>query len=331
MQLIDLKEVSRFVRELKKRENKPLIITDSNVAGIYKELLEEINIPYIALPAGEGSKSMESKLLIEDYLFSNNFPKRSELIAFGGGVISDLVGFVASTYMRGIEFSVIPTTVICMVDASIGGKNGINTKYGKNLIGTFYDPIDICNEHFFFKTLSKNLQKEQFSEIVKIALVLDRELFFSMDDPIEKAKTLKEMIVTGDKKDQGIRKILNFGHTFAHAYEKLMDYKISHGFAVWIGIYFESLLSFKLNILPPSEWRIIKLFLSLYISSFDFKLIDGEDLFKYMLLDKKNINSKPHFILISKIGTVHKDADYITHAVNKADVVETFNQMKVSM
>ena len=331
MKLIDLKEVNRFIEGLKKRGNRPLIITDKNVAMLYREFLAEINIPYIELPVGEQSKSIESKMFIENYLFMNNFSKRSELVAFGGGVISDLVGFVAATYMRGIAFSIIPTTIICMVDASIGGKNGINTKYGKNLIGTFYHPIDVCNEEIFFNTLDNTLQKEQFSEIVKIALVIDRELFFSMEDPIDKAKKLKERIISIDENDNGIRKILNFGHTFAHAYEKIMEYKISHGVAVWLGIYFESMLSYRLKMLDPSEWKIIKLFLSLYISDIDFKSINEQELFQCMLLDKKNINSKPHFILISKIGSIHQNGSSITYPVNQRDVVDTLNQMKESI
>lgn len=323
MILSKTREIDKLLEKIKGRETKALLITDENIAKIYAALIQSISLPCLVLPAGESAKSREMKNYIEDYLCEGGFLKNTELIALGGGVISDLVGFVAATYMRGVFFSIIPTTVIGYVDASVGGKNGINTLFGKNLIGTFYHPQDVCLEQGFFKTLPKELYKEQLSEVVKIALTSDRELFFSMQDPITRAREIKLEIVSKDEREAGLRKVLNFGHTFAHAYEKIMDYKVSHGAAVWKGLYFASCLSFCMGTLPQKEWDIIK-----EECRESYQEVDGEKLFAAMLLDKKNESAAPLFVLLSEIGKVYEKNGRVVHAASKEMIFRALDILK---
>lgn len=328
MKFIYLKKIQTFIQGVNLRKKNVLLITDKNIFSIYKCFLKELNYPVLVIPPGEKIKSRKGKSFIEDYLFSHKYCQNTELIAFGGGVISDLVGFVAKTYMRGISFSIIPTTIIGLVDASIGGKNGINTKFGKNFIGSFYNPIQVCSEEIFLTTLEKKLYKEQCSEIIKIALTSDRDLFFSMKDSIQRAINLKKNIVKIDKNDCSLRKILNFGHTFAHAYEAYSNYTISHGKAVWKGIYFASLLSYKNNILPKEEWEIIKAKIIENISQWKFPNFDEETIYNLMVMDKKSKDHTPYFVLINAIGSVYKDGDNYTHKVSKKLVLETLSIIK---
>lgn len=319
-------EIRRFFYALKNRKRKALIITDENVYYIYKNLLREVGYPSLVIPAGEEVKSRQEKEKIEDYLFENGYRRDAELVAFGGGVVSDLVGFVASTYMRGVAFSIIPTTVTALADASIGGKTGINTSFGKNLLGTFYLPVDVCIEPLFLKTLDSRLYKEQFSEVVKMGLILDRELFFSRKDPIMRARALKEEVVAIDAKEKGLRQILNFGHTFAHAYEKVMEYKVSHGEAVWKGIYFASLLSYNLKILKEDDFLEIERYFLREGIDVGFS-VEVDLLYEAMFLDKKNKGKTPCFILISAIGSVHKNKDRVAHPVQKEMVIKSLREV----
>jgi 3-dehydroquinate synthase len=325
MDISSSKNLQNYLSLVKSRGKKILIITDENLYLIYNTLLKQLNFPVLVLKSGEKVKSRKGKEQIEDYLFANNYCKNTELIAFGGGVILDLVGFTAATYMRGVVFSVIATTITALVDASIGGKNGINTKYGKNLLGSFYDPVDVCRESMFLNTLPKDLYVEQFSEIVKIALVLDRDFFFDRKNPLEKAVELKKKIVQLDQKDEGIRQILNFGHTFAHALELVTEYKVSHGRAVWMGLYFESILSYNLGVLDKNDFNILEPILKKEFISSVFDLLDEEKLYNAMLLDKKNKNDTPSFILLKKIGCV---AQNIATTVCKDKILSTLKELK---
>ncbi len=322
-------EVVRFLAGVEKRGRKVLLITDDNIEKIYKNLLKELGFKIFTIPAGESSKSREMKALIEDFLFSDGYLMATELIAFGGGVVSDLTGFIASTYMRGVTFSIIPTTLTAFVDASVGGKNGINTSAGKNVLGTFYNPEDVCLEERFLATLSENLYLEQYSEVVKITLTSDSKLFFSEDKPLLFIRKLKETIVALDKVEPGVREVLNFGHTFAHAYEKVLNYTISHGRAVWMGIYFEALLSVELGYLPDNEWeKIRKFFITQNIVFTLCDQITAEQLYEAMLIDKKNKSNEPYFVLLEEIGKVYSPNNTFSHPVKKSVILNTFSKMR---
>jgi 3-dehydroquinate synthase len=322
-------EVARFFAGVENRGKKVLLITEEKIEKIYKNFLNELPFKIFTIPTGEGSKSREMKALIEDFLFSDGYLTHTELIAFGGGVVSDLTGFIASTYMRGVTFSIIPTTVTAFVDASVGGKNGINTAAGKNVLGTFYTPQDVCLEEGFLATLPQNLFLEQFSEVVKITLTSDCELFFSVSKPLPSIRKLKETIVALDKVEPGIREVLNFGHTFAHAYEKVLNYTISHGHAVWIGMYFEALLSVELGHLPEKDWEKIRLFFT--AQKIDFTVcdqIEGEKLYEAMLIDKKNKGNEPYFVLLEGIGRVYSPNNTFSHPVKKSIILRNLHKMR---
>lgn len=322
-------EVVSFFAGVKKRGKKVLLITDEYIEKIYKNFLKELKVKIFTIPTGEASKSREMKALIEDFLLTHEYLIDTELIAFGGGVVSDLTGFIASTYMRGVTFSIIPTTLTAFVDASVGGKNGINTAAGKNVLGTFYNPGDVCLEESFLATLPENLYLEQFSEVVKITLTSNRDLFFSKDKPLLCIRKLKETIVALDKVDPGLREVLNFGHTFAHAYEKVLNYKISHGHAVWIGIYFEALLSVELGYLSNKEWeKIRKFFMTQKINFTLCEEITGEKLYEAMLIDKKNKSNQPYFVLLEEVGKVYSPNNTFSHPVKKSMILNTLSKLR---
>lgn len=321
-------EVERFSKGVLLRKKKPLLVCDENIHRIYSPLIRKLNFKTLVLPSGEKTKSREYKVDIEDYLITHGFDRNTELIAFGGGVISDLVGFVASTYMRGVTLSLIPTTITAFCDASVGGKNGINTEFGKNLLGTFYTPVDVCIEPEFLKSLDGKLYVEQSSEVFKIFLTFNKEYFLSERELLLEARELKDWVCKQDKFDHGLRQVLNFGHTFAHGLEKVTSYKVSHGKAVWLGLYFESLLSHHLNLLSEFEFEMIKT--KLKKTGIDFKLpqISFEALFDAMKKDKKNNSERPHFVLLSKIGEVFIEDQRYAHPVSKEEIEKVFNLMQ---
>ena len=273
------------------------IITDENVKALYgiKISTQFQNAPIFTFPAGERYKTRETKQKLEDELLEAGFNRSTTLVALGGGVVTDLVGFLASTFCRGVDLILVPTTLLAMVDASIGGKTGVNTVYSKNTIGTFYEPIQTIIDLQFLKTLP---QKELFNgyvEMWKIGLIADPD-FFDHWEPfaIERARTIKTRIVQADPYDQGIRQALNFGHTLGHAFETVSNYTLSHGEAVAAGIALEARLSVEMGLLSRNELtKIESRFPHPHIS------LDPEAVLKTLRLDKKG---EFRFILLKAIG-----------------------------
>ena len=245
-------------------KNKILIITDDGVPKKYiKELRNSIknkNINVITLKQGENSKSFSSYQRILNKLLDLKFDRSDTLIALGGGVIGDITGFCAATYLRGIDYIQIPSTLLAQVDSSVGGNTAINVKQGKNLIGSFYNPKLVLISTNFLKTLSENEYKSGLGEILKYAFIGNKKLkkiiesntnkINKRDDKIlkiiiEESIKTKSKIVTLDEKENDIRAILNFGHTFGHAIEAHNKYKnITHGAAITLGMVIASKISF---------------------------------------------------------------------------------------
>lgn len=304
--------------------SKIVIITDTTVKSIHGEqLLQDLQLSYsdtqlIEIPPGETSKSREMKARLEDRLFELGCDRSTLLIALGGGVVTDLVGFVAATFCRGVPFISIPTTLLAMVDASIGGKTGINIPYGKNLIGAFYFPVIAMCDVCFLQSLPKKEIKEGLVEAIKTALVASDLLFqfiaaetsllFSdisvQESLVQSCATIKIKTVLEDETEStGKRRILNFGHTAGHAIERVSSYQISHGTAVAMGIVIASYLSYKEKLLPKDQLdRIIKLLQT-------FELIDQramsfslDAILKAMETDKKSQEGRPRFVLLKQIG-----------------------------
>lgn len=237
-----LKTVIHINEDIILNDNHYIYITDQNLYGLYKDsFLKDKEV--ICLSPGEESKSFNSYLTIISYLIEHHISKDCYLVGFGGGVISDLVSFVASTYKRGIGLILIPTSLLAMVDASIGGKNGLNYNNLKNVIGSIYLPKDIYINLDFLKTLPNDEFISGLGEILKIGLLFDEEIFSlfyqnkyleNLDRIIIKAIKYKVDVVKKDPFETGYRRCLNFGHTFGHAFERL--YGLKHGYSVMIGM-----------------------------------------------------------------------------------------------
>ena len=293
---------------------KTAIITNPKVSGLHINYLtsrlktKELHI--ITLPDGEEYKNFESVNYALDRLFDAKFDRNSTLIAFGGGVIGDMTGFIASIFLRGIKFIQIPTTLLAMVDSSVGGKTGINNKYGKNLIGTFYQPEAVYIDTHFLSTLEKREFSAGMAEIIKMAVMFDKEFFdkikkgeLSLEEMIKRSVELKAEVVNQDEKEKGIRSVLNYGHTFGHVIENLTNYKTYlHGEAVAIGMVMANELSRELGLLSENEAKEIKEVLKKHDLPVEFKIKDKEEFYNHFFLDKKTTDNKIKFIVPEKIG-----------------------------
>jgi len=297
-----------------KIDSKVAIITNPKVAGLHINYLtnklkaKELHI--ITLPDGEEYKNFESVNYALDRLFDAKFDRNSTLIAFGGGVIGDMTGFIASIFLRGIKFIQIPTTLLAMVDSSVGGKTGINNKYGKNLIGSFYQPEAVYIDTYFLKTLEKREFAAGMAEIIKMAVMFDKEFFeniknnkLSLEEMIKRSVELKAEVVNQDEKEKGIRSVLNYGHTFGHVIENLTNYKTYlHGEAVAIGMIMANRLSNKLGFLSKKEEKEIKEVLEKNNLPTSFKIKDIDEFYNHFFLDKKTLNNEIKFIIPENIG-----------------------------
>lgn len=310
--------------EIASKYTQAFLITDQNIAHLYGDEMIQclshsgIDTKMIVLPPGEGSKTREMKAFLEDQLLAERAHKKSPLIAFGGGVISDLVGFTAATFLRGVPYYLIPTSLMAMVDASIGGKVAVNTPAGKNLIGAIYLPEGVICEPGFLYTLPEKEYRAAFMEVIKCGLIWDKTLIDAVERQqeqlaIETAAAIKKEIVAKDLFDHTVRRILNFGHTVGHALEALYHFQILHGEALWYGLLLESHLSFQRGFLQEKELnRIVNLLMKESYRQNAVEKIERERLFQIMQLDKKLLH-KPRIVMITQIGTCHPfDGSYCT-------------------
>ncbi len=290
-----------------------VIITDENVYNFYEKQFPKL--PVITIKTGEEIKTLQTVEKIYEQLINHNIDRHSVIIGIGGGIVCDITGFAASTYLRGVKFGFVPTTLLAQVDASVGGKNGVNFQGYKNMVGTFNQPDFVLIDYAFLNTLPKKEILCGLGEIIKHGIIKDRELFnFILDnhneilalnkDAIHKVVStslkIKSEIVIEDEKEKGLRKILNFGHTIAHGIEKIDD-NYSHGEAVALGIIAASYISMRLRMLQEEDFlqimdSIKKLGLP---SSYDFA---NQKLLKAIEKDKKKDKSAIEFVLIKHIG-----------------------------
>ena len=321
-----IKNISNILTKQNITFEKCLIVIDNNIPAKFKStLIKELKVKKIIVykfNAREKNKNYQNVNQIHKVLFKNRFNREDCIISFGGGITGDVVGFASSTFKRGIKYINIPSTLLSQVDSSIGGKTGINNKFGKNLIGSFYQPELVISD---IKILNSLPQREiicGYAEILKSSLIdsyrnfnfLDKNIIkiLKLKSPfIEKAIInscmLKKKIVEKDEKEKNLRKILNFGHTFAHAYEATLKYsKLNHGEAVLLGIDSASKFSFNNNLLSNIEFNLIKNHLQQPILSMNlkkkFSLKDLNYIISFMQQDKKNTTKKINLILLKKIG-----------------------------
>ena len=320
-------------------KNKILIITDNGVPKKHiKELKNKINNKNIAtftLNKGEKSKSFSSYKKILNKLLELKFDRSDIIIALGGGVVGDIAGFSAATYLRGIRYIQIPTTLLAQVDSSVGGKTAINVVQGKNLVGAFYNPSLVLISTSFLGTLSKDEYKSGLGEVVKYALIGNKKLKNIIEKNsqdiinrnesvlkiiIEESIKTKSKIVTEDEKESGIRAILNFGHTFGHAIEAHNNYKnITHGAAITLGMVIASKLSFFEGHINNYQLdNIVNLIDSLGLNT-DHSKYKYSQLKQYFLSDKKIKDGKLNLILIDKNFNA-----FITSKFNNKNISKAF-------
>ncbi len=271
------------------------------------------------LKPGEHSKSYLELNKIYSSLINNNFGRDTLIAAVGGGVTGDLAGFAASTFMRGVNLIQVPTTLLAMVDSSIGGKTGINFSKTKNMIGTFYQPQFVFIDTKFLDTLPQKELLSGLGEVIKYAYLSDENFYSfvkknfdklirkeneSINYVVTKSAIIKASVVSHDEKESGLRQILNLGHTFAHAFETELNFKIKHGEAVIAGIISAIYLSRNMNIVNDSTLtNLISLTAKVKLPK-QLAKINFENVYKIMLLDKKNRNGRIKFVLIKNIGEV---------------------------
>jgi 3-dehydroquinate synthase len=272
---------------------------------------------------------MDTILTILDHCFTQKLNRKSVLIAFGGGVIGDMTGFAASIYQRGIDFIQVPTTLLSQVDASVGGKTGINNKFGKNLIGAFHQPIEVNIDPYFLSTLPIREFGAGVAEIIKMAVCFNNDFFVWLENnrldceeniavAIQKSVQTKAWVVGQDEKEQGIRAALNYGHTFGHVIENETQYETYlHGEAVGIGMVMANNLAVKVGFMDQFEADRIQNLLDSYGIPTTYEIKDVEDFYNHFFLDKKSLDDKIKFILPFGIGDCR-----ITDEIQKSDVID---------
>ena len=293
------------------------------------------------VPPGEHSKTREVKSTIEDNLFSIGCGRDTLMIALGGGVITDLTGFIAATYCRGIPAIYIPTSLLAMVDAAIGGKTSVNTPFGKNTIGTFTYPLAIFIDIQFLRTLPEPEFLCALSEIIKHALIDDDDYFRSIElnmnkvfnrdsdyltTVITKSCKIKETIVFDDETEINKREMLNFGHTIAHALEHASQYNMIHGYAVAQGIIAESFISNKMGLLSNEDFKRIETLIDKILDKCMLAIdISTDQIINALKFDKKNRQQMNRFILLQQIGSVFYQDNIYAHYVDESIIKQAIN------
>ena len=326
---------SNLIRNLKKiikansiKFNQYLLVIDKNVPNkmitkIIKSLKLGKKFKFV-FNANEKNKNQKNVDKILKILLEKNFSRQDCIISVGGGITGDLSGFAASIFKRGLQYINIPTTLLSQVDSSVGGKTGVNTKHGKNLIGSFYQPKLVISDSDFLKTLPQREIICGYGEILKHALIIDN-LFFrylnqnasnilSLKSPfiekaIYKSCKIKKSVIEKDEKENQFRKILNFGHTFGHAYEASLGYsrKLNHGEAVILGMVTGLKFSLKKNYINKNQYEHIidhinKIKLPFKLKNY-FSMKDLNNILFFMTKDKKNTSNRINLILLKKIGS----------------------------
>lgn len=301
-----------------------IIVTDSNVGRLHGEKLLDglkgvgLNVDLISFPAGEASKNINTVLDIVAKLLELGADRNSMLIAFGGGVVGDIVGFIASVFMRSIPYIQVPTTLLAQVDSSIGGKTAIDLPHGKNLLGTFYQPQAVFADLSYLATLPVLEFNNGIAEIIKYGIIDDEKIFRLLEENMEQIQKqdpalllklveaccrIKKSIVEIDEKEQGLRRILNYGHTLGHALEAQSGFTISHGEGVALGMIAAARISENSGYLESgSRERIENLIKNSGLPCRIPESLSTEGIISRLKMDKKKEGDVIHFVLLKKIG-----------------------------
>lgn len=301
---------------------KVVVISDDNVYGYYGEVILDAlskagyEANKIVIKAGEKSKSFNTLPIIYNSLLDMGITRSDLIITLGGGVVGDLGGFAASTYLRGIPFIQFPTSLLAQVDSSVGGKVAVDLEKGKNLVGSFYHPLAVIIDPEMLNTLSDRFLYDGMAEVIKYGCIKDKELFNNLlsyknkeelmeniEYVIKTSCDIKRQVVEKDEKDKGDRMLLNFGHTLGHAIEKYYNFEgYSHGEAVAIGMYVITKLSEEKGITKEGTANKIKEIVEKYNLPYNPGECSKNELISAMKVDKKNLNNVLNLILIKEIG-----------------------------
>ncbi|MES1216762.1 MAG: 3-dehydroquinate synthase [Bacteroidota bacterium] len=287
-----------------------IIVTDENIYSAHTKRFKNWNV--IVLKPGEEYKVQETANIVIEQLIAMEADRKTTLVGVGGGVITDMTGYVASVYMRGIKFGFIPTSLLAMVDASIGGKNGIDLGVYKNIVGIIRQPSFILHDLVFLNSLPQSEWENGFAEIIKHACIKDAAMFRELEakslkkyqarkvsvcELIQRNAILKTKVVQGDEFEKGDRKLLNFGHTLGHALEN--QYDLSHGQAISIGMTYASHISQQLNGFKDTE-KVVSLLEKYGLPT--YATFDKQKVFDVLKMDKKRERSEMNYVLLEKIG-----------------------------
>ena len=314
------------VASLSVRERRLCVVTDSTVAELYSDIVirqlepvcKEVNL--FVFPAGEENKNLDTVRNLYEFLIQNHYDRNDMLVALGGGVVGDLCGFTAATYLRGIDFIQVPTSLLSQVDSSIGGKTGVDFMQYKNMVGAFYQPKLVYMNLNVLKTLPKDQLISGFGEILKHGLIRNHDYFLWMNEHEKEIlaldyNTLEEMVyqsclikrdvVERDPKEKGERALLNFGHTIGHAVEKLSDFGLSHGVCVGLGMVAASYISCQQGNLTKEQLSFIEETLKHFGLLVRVSGQNPDDVLRTTKLDKKMVGNQIKFILLKTPGDAY--------------------------
>lgn len=321
-------KLSEQLRTLHTENRRICIVTETTVASYYLSQVQSIlascakQVIVFTFPAGESNKNLNTVNKIYKKLIENKFDRKDLLVALGGGVVGDLTGFAAATYLRGIDFIQIPTSLLAQVDSSIGGKTGVDYESYKNMVGAFHQPKLVYINIAVLSTLSEREFNSGMGEIIKHGLIKDKEYYKWLNEKKEKilhheddvllsmiyrSCQIKGEVVEKDPKEEGERALLNFGHTIGHSIEKLMNFKLLHGECVAIGCMFAGLLSKKRQKITQKEFTDMKALFDYFEFPVLSKSLDADEIIAATKLDKKMESGIIKFILLNKIGEAYID------------------------
>jgi 3-dehydroquinate synthase len=333
----DFSALSKSIKLIDKNYTSYVIITDSNVQSLYVDIVtEEIKslgeVLTVSFPAGEEHKNIQTISKFYEEMINFKADRNTLVIALGGGVTGDMAGFTAATYMRGVDFVQIPTSLLAQVDSSVGGKTGIDFNGYKNVVGAFYQPMFVFINVGTLRTLPFRELYAGMSEVVKHGFIkdkdyhnflrdnvkgildLDEELLIQM---IQRSCEIKKSVVDEDEKEQGARALLNFGHTFGHSIERLMDFKLIHGECVAIGMHGGLTLSNQLGYLSDAELEESIQLIKAYKMPLTVKGLDKEAVYNELFHDKKTTSKRLVFALLRTIGDSFLNQDTIDEVTVK--------------
>ncbi len=324
----DFSSLGKEISDLGFKDRKIAVITDTNVEKLYAkevcECLSEVSDTVVsyAIPAGESNKNLDEIRKIYEFLIERHFDRHDLLIALGGGVVGDMCGFTAATYLRGVSFVQVPTTLLAQTDSSIGGKTGVDLGGVKNMVGAFYMPRLVYMNVNTLNTLSDRQYASGFAEVMKHGLIKDQNFYtwlienmYEINDKepdillemVMRSCEIKRAVVEKDPTEKGERALLNFGHTLGHAIEKYMNFEMYHGECVALGAIAAAFISWKRQLISMEEYYEIRDMFVPFNLPISIDSVDKEAILDITKSDKKSDSGKIKFVLLKKIGKAFID------------------------